>query len=225
MLEIRELTVTGIIFRIFFSIVLGGIIGLERGLKNRPAGFRTYMLVCIGACEVMLINQYAYQAFGTGDPVRMGAQVVSGIGFLGAGTIIVTKYRQIRGLTTAAGLWAAACIGLAIGIGFYEAAAAGGMAVFLVLTFMNEWDHYIRSNVHVLEAYIELESRVSLREFLANARERDLELSNFQLEHETGQTEDVLSFIVQVRGKKRATQEELARTIRKLEGVKYMEVL
>ena len=83
------------------AIVLGGMIGMERGLKNRPAGLRTYMLVCLGACIVMLTNQYVYEAFGVGDPVRMGAQVVSGIGFLGAGTIIVTARNQIKGLTTA----------------------------------------------------------------------------------------------------------------------------
>jgi hypothetical protein len=78
----------------------------------------------------MLTNQYVYQVFDTGDPVRMGAQVVNGIGFLGAGTIIVTRRNQIKGLTTAAGLWTSAGVGLALGIGFYEAAFIGGFAVF-----------------------------------------------------------------------------------------------
>ena len=117
MLTLRELTLTAIIVRIVVAIMLGGIIGLERGMKNRPAGLRTYMLVCMGSCVVMLINQYTTQVFGTGDPVRLGAQVISGIGFLGAGTIVVTSHNQIKGLTTAAGLWASACIGVAIGIG------------------------------------------------------------------------------------------------------------
>ena len=78
---------SGIVVRILVAIILGGIIGMERGMKNRPAGLRTYMLVSVGACVVMLINQYAYQVYGVGDPVRLGAQVVSGIGFLGAGMI------------------------------------------------------------------------------------------------------------------------------------------
>ena len=113
---LREVTYLAVVLRIFVAVIFGGIIGLERGMKNRPAGLRTYMLVCVGACLVMLTNQYIYQVFGTGDPVRMGAHVVSGIGFLGAGTIIVTRRSQIKGLTTAAGLWASACIGLALGI-------------------------------------------------------------------------------------------------------------
>jgi len=104
-MELREVTYLAVALRIFSAIIVGGLIGLDRGMKNRPAGMRTYMLVCLGACVVMLTNQYIFQFFGTGDPVRMGAQVVSGIGFLGAGTIVVTRRSQIKGLTTAAGLW------------------------------------------------------------------------------------------------------------------------
>lgn len=103
-MAVREITYLSIVIRILSAFFLGGVIGMERGMKNRPAGLRTYMLVCVGSCLIMLTNQYIYQVFDTGDPVRMGAQVVSGIGFLGAGTIVVTKRNQIRGLTTAAGL-------------------------------------------------------------------------------------------------------------------------
>ncbi|MBO5868173.1 MAG: MgtC/SapB family protein, partial [Oscillospiraceae bacterium] len=122
MTALRDISLMSVIIRISVAIIVGGLIGLERGLKNRPAGMRTYMVVCLGSCLIMLTNQYIFQATQLGDPVRMGAQVVSGIGFLGAGTIIVTRRNQIKGLTTAAGLWAAAGVGLAIGIGFYEAA-------------------------------------------------------------------------------------------------------
>ena len=89
MLEPRELTLWAIPVRILAAVVLGGILGIERERKNRAAGLRTYILVCIGACAVMITNQYVYQVFHTSDPVRMGAQVVSGVGFLGAGTILV----------------------------------------------------------------------------------------------------------------------------------------
>ena len=94
---LREVTILSVFLRIFAAVFIGGILGLERGMKNRPAGFRTYMLVCVGACVIMLTNQYIYQVTTTGDPVRMGAQVVSGIGFLGAGTIIFQK-NVVRGL-------------------------------------------------------------------------------------------------------------------------------
>ena len=145
-LVIRELTLLSVLVRCFASVLLGGIIGLERGLKNRAAGFRTYMLVCLGSCIVMVTNQYIYQLYGVGDPVRMGAQVISGIGFLGAGTIIVTTRSQIKGLTTAAGLWASACLGLAVGVGFYEVALIGGFCVLLVLTIFHSWENYMRRN-------------------------------------------------------------------------------
>ncbi|HLR89065.1 MAG TPA: MgtC/SapB family protein, partial [Atopostipes sp.] len=122
--EIYELSGLTITFRVVLAIFVGGLIGTERDIKNRAAGIRTHMLVCLGAAVVMMTNQYVVESFPESnlDITRMGAQVVSGIGFLGAGTILVTSHNRIRGLTTAAGLWAAATLGLAIGIGFYEMA-------------------------------------------------------------------------------------------------------
>ena len=114
MIDPREVTYLAIIIRIAVAFLLGGVLGLERELKSRAAGLRTYMLVSVGACMIMLANQYIYQVYEVGDPVRMGAQVVSGIGFLGAGTIIVTQKNKITGLTTAAGLWASAAVGLCV---------------------------------------------------------------------------------------------------------------
>lgn len=225
MLEARELTFAGIVVRILTAVILGGIIGLERGMKNRPAGLRTYMLVCVGSCVVMLINQYAYQVYGVGDPVRLGAQVVSGIGFLGAGTIIVTTHNQIKGLTTAAGLWASACIGLAIGIGLYEVALVGGAAIFLVLTVLHEWDFRMRSKARVIDAYIELDPSTTLGTFLRNARDSDLEIRDVQMDREPGIPGEETAFLATVRGKQKMNQEQLIRTLKKLEGVTYMEVL
>ena len=175
-MELREVTYLAIALRIAFAVIIGGLIGLERGLKNRPAGLRTYMLVCVGACLVMLTNQYMCQVYGTGDPVRMGAQVVSGIGFLGAGTIIVTRRNQIKGLTTAAGLWSAAGVGLALGVGFYEAALVGGFAVFFVMTLLQRMDNRMHRNAKVLEVYIELNKELSLGDFLREVRSRDIEV-------------------------------------------------
>ena len=225
MLEIRGLTVTAVVVRILVAVILGGIIGMERGMKNRPAGLRTYMLVCVGACVVMMINQYTYQIYGVGDPVRLGAQVVSGIGFLGAGTIIVTSHNQIKGLTTAAGLWASACIGLAIGIGLYEIAVVGGAAVFLSLTVLHGWDYYMRSKTRIIDAYIELDTGVSLGTFLRNARDADLAVSDVQLERDPGIAEETASFLATVKGKKKMSQIQLIQALKKLEGVKYLEVL
>ena len=225
MLTIRELTLWGIVIRILVSVILGGIIGLERGMKNRPAGLRTYMLVCLGSCVVMLINQYTTQVFGTGDPVRLGAQVISGIGFLGAGTIVVTSHNQIKGLTTAAGLWTSACIGLAIGIGLYEVALIAGLCVFLVLTLLHEMDYFMRSRTRTLDAYIELDHTITLGKFIRNIREQGLEISNIQREHDVAYDSDVISFTATIKGQKKTHQDELMRLIRRMEGVKYLEGL
>lgn len=225
MLVARELTVTEIILRVLISVAIGGVIGLERGMKNRPAGLRTYMLVCVGACVVMLTNQYTYQVYQVGDPVRMGAQVISGIGFLGAGTIIVTSRNQIKGLTTAAGLWTAGGIGLAIGIGLYEVAIAASAAVFIILTVLHQLDFRVRKKAHILEAYVELDQQTHLGNFLKEARDRGLEPSNVQLDHEDVVSGKQLSFIVTIKGKKSQNQDAMFTQLRKLEGVEYIEIL
>ena len=127
LLEPNIITIT---IRALLALICAGIIGYDRNARGSAAGIRTHILVCLGAMIAMSTGVFA-SMFYKADASRIGAQVVSGIGFLGAGTIIVHR-GQISGLTTAAGLWASACIGLAIGIGFYEAAIVGTAAVFLV---------------------------------------------------------------------------------------------
>ena len=224
-MDIREVTYGAIAVRIAVAVVLGGIIGLERGLKNRPAGLRTYMLVCVGACLIMVTNQYIYQVFGTGDPVRMGAQVVSGIGFLGAGTIVVTKRNQIKGLTTAAGLWAAAAVGLSVGIGLYEAAVIGGAVIFIVLSLIHSWDNRMRQNSKIVEIYVELTRAINLGDFLRKVREMDLEIENIQTEQDGAVEEGRRSYIIMLKAKRKRNHEILYQNIRDIEGVTYVEGL
>ena len=118
------------LIRTLLAIICAGMIGYDRDRQGAPAGFRTHILVCLGAMIAMTTGQFAALHYGGVDATRIGAQVVSGIGFLGAGSIIVTRDKHITGLTTAAGLWASATIGLAIGIGFYEGAVIGTLAVY-----------------------------------------------------------------------------------------------
>lgn len=224
-MPIRELTNFEIIIRIALSLVLGGALGIERGLKNRPAGLRTYMLVCLGACVVMMTNQYSCQAFGVGDPVRMGAQVVSGIGFLGAGTIVVTQHNQIKGLTTAAGLWAAACIGLAIGLGLYEVALLSGGTVFIVLTLLHTLDYRMRQHAKVMDAYIELKEKSSIGSFLQYMRQNDLDISNIQMETDVISESGTIRFIVTLRAHKNCNRRKMLDLIRSFEDTQYFEEL
>lgn len=224
-MEIREVTYLAVVLRIFVSILIGGLIGLERGLKNRPAGLRTYMVVCLGACLVMLTNQYVCQVFGTGDPVRMGAQVVSGIGFLGAGTIMVTRRNQIKGLTTAAGLWTAAGVGLAIGVGFYEAAIAGGFGIFIVMTLLQRMDSRVHSNTKNLELYVELSPECPLGDFLRAIRSKDIEVRSIQQEHDVETYDGIRAYIANLKLKTRHKHIEVLDDIRTISGVVYLEKL
>lgn len=223
-MTLREVTYLAVAVRIFAAVIIGGILGLERGMKNRPAGLRTYMLVCVGACVIMLTNQYIFQMYGTGDPVRMGAQVVSGIGFLGAGTIIVTRRNQIKGLTTAAGLWSAAGVGLALGVGFYEAAVVGTLAVFFVMTLLQKMDNKLHRRSRQLEAYIEL-STISLGDFLRTMRESDIEVSDVQRESGEEESEGTRAYIATLKGKTRKNHQELMEKVLEIPGVKFVEEL
>ena len=219
LVECRQLTLLSVMIRVSVAIVLGGIIGLERGLKNRPAGLRTYMLVCLGACLVMITNQYIYQTFNTGDPVRMGAQVISGIGFLGAGTIIVTPHSQIKGLTTAAGLWASACVGLAVGIGFYEAAVVGAVGIFTILTVLHILDAYMRRHSKEIEAYVELDDQTTIGDFVTFARRNSVEVTDIQVEHRFSKITNRTTFVVVLHLPKRGKQESVLQVMRDMNGV------
>lgn len=224
---IREVTYTSIIFRLFLSIVIGGILGIERGRKSRPAGLRTYILVCLGSTAVMMTNQYVSQCMGTGDPVRMGAQVISGIGFLGAGSIMKTGRNQVRGITTAAGLWAAACIGLAIGIGFYELAIISGVLIFGVLSLMHNMDYFTRKHTSVIDIYVELEGREYMGEFIEFMRESGLSMSNLQMEPDYLGTNSInsVAFVVTVRSLEQRPHDGMIDTLRHIPHLKFIEEL
>lgn len=225
MYTIRDLTVISSLIRIILAVFLGGIIGLERGLKNHPAGLRTYILVCMGACIVMMTNQYVHQVFGGGDPVRMGAQVISGIGFLGAGTIIVTSKNQIRGLTTAAGLWTTACVGLAIGIGLYEIATIGGIVIFIVLTLLNKLDYHLKENRKAVELYIELDKDNTLGDFIRELRSRGIRGSNIQVQNNNLIKEKEIGIIISVRSENYFICDELVKKVASIPGVLHVEEL
>ena len=222
---LREVTLLSIALRLVCAVIIGGLIGLERGMKNRPAGLRTYLLVCVGSCLIMLTNQYLFQVSGSGDPMRLGAQVVSGIGFLGAGTIIVTKHNQIKGLTTAAGLWAAAGVGLALGVGFYEAALIAGLLIFFVLTGLQKLDNRMRSKTKTLEVYIEMSDSMNIGTLIRSIREMNVEIEDVQLEHDTMPEDGTRSLFATLKCKKRTDHIPLMEAIRKIEGIVYLEEL
>lgn len=213
--------------RLALALICGGLLGIERGLKKRPAGFRTYMLVCLGATLVMMTNQYVCEIYQTGDPSRLGAQVVSGIGFLGAGTIITTRHNRVTGLTTAAGLWAVACIGLALGIGFYEGAIIGTVLIFFAMSLMQTIDARILTSAKYVLVYVEFDQMTSLKHLLAMLKEKSIRIIEFETENSGYDYVDKigLTAILTLRLPSKKIHARLLEMISSVEGVAYAEEL
>lgn len=228
---LREWNMASIMFKIVLAIILGGMVGIERGRKHRPAGMRTYILVCLGATLVMMTNQYVYVTYHVSDPVRLGAQVISGIGFLGAGTIVLTGKSQIKGLTTAASLWTAACGGLAIGIGFYEGAVLGGLAIVFTVSGLQKFDNWMHKNSKYIDLYIEYnEGKNAFSEFLQYAKEnqfdvRDIQVSRDEYYHKEKGKQRIVSYILTVQSKVKRSHAEMIDVLMQARGIQYIEEL
>ena len=178
---LRDLTLLSIVVRYALAVLLGGIIGMERGKKRHAAGLRTHLVVCIGAASVMMVSQFIYLTISPGsDPARLGAQVISGIGFLGVGTIVVTGRDQVKGLTTAAGLWASACMGLAIGIGFYEGAIIMCLFLHLVLEALTRLDERYVKYSNQKQLYLEYDKSLHFGQVLKVIRENGWRVTNIE---------------------------------------------
>ena len=220
----REITIYSVALRILAAVLIAGILGMEREKKSRAAGLRTYILVCMGSCLIMLTNQYIYQTTGAGDPMRLGAQVVSGIGFLGAGTIIVTKRSQIKGLTTAAGLWSSAAVGLALGAGFYEAAVVAGIAIYFVMTVMQQWDKRVHRKSQYMDVYLEYSSKVGVASILKPIREMDLYIDSIDT-YPSDFSENASALILSLKLPKRILHSTILADLQAIEGVIYIREL
>ena len=184
--NLHELNGLTVAIRLLLACVLGGIIGLERGANKHPAGFRTHILVCVGAALAMLTNQYIFDTFGAvSDPSRLGAQVITGVGFLGVGTILVTGRSKIKGLTTAAGLWASACIGLAVGIGFYAGAIFAGILVLISLAVFPRLEKAFYDRSRSLSVYIEIDSARNFKPLINALKAMNVIIIDAHLESST----------------------------------------
>jgi len=173
---------TAMILRMVSALVIGMAIGIDRAIKRRGAGVKTHTLVCLGAALVMMTGQYIKMNFeGNMDIARMGAQVVSGVGFLGVGTIIVTGKNQIRGLTTSAGLWACACLGLAVGIGFVKGAFITLVLVMFTLNVLTRLDTKLLMYAKVFDLYIEFPNNQGVSEFMERLHKMEVKICNLEL--------------------------------------------
>ncbi len=217
-----RLSAADIIFRILLSLCIGGILGTERGIRNRPAGFMTYVLVTVGAAIFMLTNQYISILYPGTDPTRFGAQVISGIGFLGAGTIIVTRQNEIRGLTTAACLWIAAALGIAVGIGFYAGAIIGIIFTIFALVSLKKVDVYIKQHARSMEIYMEHNSSFSLRSLFRYTESQCFDLYEMQRGRIKGLDKEFGTLIFSIDLTRQINHQQILDEFYELEGVEYV---
>ncbi len=155
-------------FRSLLAVLIGLFVGLERSRHGRAAGMRTHVLVCLGSAVTAMTGVYINEITGSGDVMRLAAQVISGVGFLGAGMIILKNDNMIMGLTTAAGVWATATLGIAVGYGFYSGALIGATFFLISLILLAKFE---RRKKNTLVVYVEINDMKLLNNFLDRVRE------------------------------------------------------
>ena len=222
---LRGFNDASIILRLAMALLLGGLIGMERERKRRPAGYRTHMLVCLGATLTMLISQHLLQKGLALDATRLGAQVVSGIGFLGAGTIIVTGRHKVKGLTTAAGLWASACMGLAIGAGFYIGAVVGCILLLLTITIFGKLEYFITSRSRNITVYLEFDTADNITDIVECIKSQGVRIFDVELMKANQGGTKYPSAILIMRLPKKLTHTGLITEIAKVDSVRMIEEL
>ena len=220
----QSFNVVTVIIRVILATAFGGIIGIERGKQGRAAGMRTHVLVALGATLASMIGLFLAQELGMqNDPTRIAAQVISGIGFLGVGTILLKGRFQITGLTTAAGLWATASIGLALGVGFYTGAIATFICALLTVTVMSKAEYLLTKRYNRFGIYVEIKSdeyvRVAMDMLKSNYNVSDIQVTTPR----SGKSGNVgIEANVHISQKKaRVYPDELAREIEKNDYVLF----
>lgn len=221
---VSEWSMFSITIRLLLAMVVGLVIGIDREMKRRVAGIKTHILVCVGAAMVMITSQYMLNTFGTGDPARLGAQVISGVGFLGVGTIIVTGRNQVRGLTTAASIWACACLGLAAGIGFLEGVTVALVFIVFTLKVLGKLDKVVQKRSRDIDFYIEFENNEGLTKFSEKMKEDGNHVVRIQVGKCEGEGE-YPNALVNIRVKDRDRLNVFFAEIRHLSYVRFVEEL
>lgn len=217
---LRDISLLSVVVRMVLAVVCGGAIGIERSRKRRPAGFRTHILICLGAAMTTMTSQFLLLELQLYTDVgRLGAQVVAGIGFMGAGTIIVTRNRRVKGLTTAAGLWVSAIVGLCCGAGYIEGAVLATALVLMAELFFSKLEFRLMGNARQVRLLIVYRDTNCLNEVIKFIHDLDLKILDMEI-HRGGQDENEhpdTNFLVQIHRKIKL--DDLIRDLSQLDGV------
>ena len=224
---LRELTLGAVVARLMLALLCGGLIGIEREFKRRPAGFRTHILICIGAAITTMTSQYLALVMGyETDLARMGAQVVAGVGFIGAGAIIVTNHQRVKGLTTAAGLWVSAIVGLALGAGFYEGGLWVTVLVLVAELVLSKLERLIVKRAPEMDLYLEYCGKESLDEVLQFLKTRGIRLTDLEVTRlEDGEDGVSACAVLTIRLPGKEKPEEVTRGLNTIIGITAVDEL
>ena len=224
--NLRDMTLLSVMIRMLCAMLCGGIIGIEREFKRRPAGFRTHILICMGAAMTTLTSQYLYLCMGYyTDLARLGAQVIAGIGFIGAGTIIVTKQQRVKGLTTAAGLWVSAIIGLALGAGFFEGGILVTVLVLAAELLLVKLEYRLFESSRERIYYIEYSGQECLETVLALFKEKEIQILNMEITRAEYSEHHNASAIISTRIKKTKKTVNIESCLNEVNGLHLVEEL
>jgi len=222
--SLRDITFFTVALRMTLAVVCGGVIGAEREFKRRPAGFRTHILICLGAAMTTLTSQYMAMVLGYfTDLARLGAQVIAGVGFIGAGTIIVTKRQRVKGLTTAAGMWCAAIIGLALGGGFYEGGILVTALIMLAELVFSKWEYRLLNSAPEVNLYIEYQGKGTLERVLKVIHECDIKLLDLEITRKATAEEKTTCAIFSLRLNKKFSLNYILEQLNMINGLLIVE--
>ncbi len=220
----ESLGLAAMTIRLVLATALGFTVGINREKKRRGAGTRTHALVSMASCLVMITSEYIAVRFPgyNGDVARLGAQVISGMGFIGAGTIMVTRYNHIRGLTTAASLWATACLGLAVGSGLISASLIAAAIMLFLLITVEKMDKYMKTNTIVMDYLIVFESMMAFSRFLEEIKQAHIKINNIEINRDSAEGSAV---IVIATLEKQKNLESFMEELRYRDGIELMNEL
>lgn len=224
--NLRDLSLLSVAVRMILAVLCGGTIGIEREYKRRPAGFRTHILICLGAAMTTLTSQYlCLELHYDTDMARLGAQVIAGVGFIGAGTIFVSRRQRIKGLTTAAGLWTSAIIGLALGAGFYEGALLATVLVLLAEMVFSRLEYRILKSTPEVNFYMEFADRRCLETVLQVCRDNQVKVLNLEITRFAEKGRENAIAILSLRLPKKIKLNRLIKMVSEVDGVVSLEVI
>ena len=186
MAYLRDINLLSVIVRMLLAVICGGVVGFQREKDGKDAGTRTHMMICVGSAMVTATSQYLFLVLHQfTDVARLGAQVIAGLGFIGAGTIVVTQYRRVRGLTTAAGLWVIGIVGLCCGAGFFEGALLATLLLLFASEVIGKLEKKRFAMTTNIDMYVEYDTQENLRSIMVYLRDVDVRVEGFELDRST----------------------------------------